>query len=666
MMKRGAIDYLVKDVEFLQLVPEVVRRALVQLERDRKLAAAEEALRRSESNLAKAQEIAHLGSYELHVLPSGQNYYSEEIYRILGVDPASPPTTGPDPIAARVHPDDLVSYRETLHRAMREGAPFRLEYRVIRPDASIRYVQSVAEPIVGKDGNAIRLVGTLLDITERKRAELHQQVQFATTRGLAESATLTDAAPVVLRAICQTLDWDHGEFWRVDGRTGALRCIETWARTRSRADAHDFGPELPRHVQQLVAPFWSSDLRREQRFKGVTRGRVHAAAGVPVLQGADMLGVVALYSFEVRPADPGLLRLFMALGAQLGQFLERTRAEEALRKEHAFTSAILDTSAALVVVLDRAGRIVRFNRACERTTGFAAAEVLGRFAWDLFVPPEEVTAARAGFAGAVDQYPSRNESYWVTRQGGKRLVAWSNSSLADEEGAVEYVISIGIDITERRRLEQEILQISDMEQRRIGQDLHDGLCQHLAATELMGEILEQKVARKSKEDARRVAEITRQVREAISQTRLLARGLSPVVLESQGLMSALEELCDYTQRMFRTACDFRCPTPVLIEDHTAATHLYRIAQEAVSNAIRHGKARHITIVLEQPADRITLRIQDDGSGLPEDLGKAKGMGLRIMQYRAAMIGGFLTIERAAGGGTRVSCSRPARPQERAV
>src|SRR5206468_4252280 len=139
-----------------------------------------------------------------------------------------------------------------------------------------------------------------------------------------------------------------------------------------------------------------------------------------------------------------------------------------------------------------------------------------------------------------------------------------------------------------------------------------------------------------------------QVREAILQTRLVARGLSPVVLESEGLMSALQELADYTERMFRVACHFQCQAPVLVDDHAIATHLYRIAQEAISNAIRHGRASRLRICLEESNQQITLEIRDNGAGLPKDLTRAKGMGLRIMGYRATMVGGTLTVQNAPG------------------
>lgn len=206
-------------------------------------------------------------------------------------------------------------------------------------------------------------------------------------------------------------------------------------------------------------------------------------------------------------------------------------------------------------------------------------------------------------------------------------------------------------------LEKALLQISEREQRRIGQDLHDGLGQYLAGIELMSQVLEQNLASKRlKAEASRAGDIARHVREAISQARLLARGLSPVVLESGGLMSALQELATSTERMFRVSCAFICAPPVLIHDHTVATHLYRIAQEAVSNAIKHGRSRRVEIHLTGVDGQIVLKVKDDGTGIPDVLPETRGMGLSIMQYRAGVIGAELSVARDPGGGTAVTCS----------
>jgi two-component system CheB/CheR fusion protein len=214
------------------------------------------------------------------------------------------------------------------------------------------------------------------------------------------------------------------------------------------------------------------------------------------------------------------------------------------------------------------------------------------------------------------------------------------------------------DITERKRLEKEILEISEREQRRIGQDLHDGLCQHLAGIEMLGQVLAQKLGPKSKAHAQRADQIAAAVREAISQTRLLARGLSPVTLESEGLMSALAELALNTEKLFGRRCRFHCPTEVRFDNHAAATHLFRITQEAVSNALKHGRAKNIEIGLREDAHQLHLRVVDDGIGFPANFTRGKGMGLRIMQSRIGMVGGQLTLERNSGAGTAVLITAP--------
>lgn len=241
---------------------------------------------------------------------------------------------------------------------------------------------------------------------------------------------------------------------------------------------------------------------------------------------------------------------------------------------------------------------------------------------------------------------------------GRRWVEWRVGPVRDKAGRTTHWLVILRDITERKRLEREILEINDRVQQRIGQDLHDGLCQHLAGIELMSQVLEQKIAAKSRTDAARVGEIAGHVRDAISQTRLLARGLSPITLESEGLMSGLKELASNTEKIFRVACRWICPEPVLVDDQAVATHLFRIAQEAVSNAIKHGKAKHICLRLDRQGAGLVLRVKDDGRGLIPAAPDAKGMGLRIMRSRAGLIGGAVTVENVPAGGVEVTCSVP--------
>jgi len=214
------------------------------------------------------------------------------------------------------------------------------------------------------------------------------------------------------------------------------------------------------------------------------------------------------------------------------------------------------------------------------------------------------------------------------------------------------------EMAERERLEGEILKISEREQRRIGHDLHDNLCQHLTATALAGQVLNEKLAAKSLPEAADADNIVGLVEEGITMARTLARGLSPVEMEADGLMDAFKELAAGLTARSGVQCKFELEAPVLIHDDTTATHLYRIAQEAVSNAIRHGKAKQIVISLSERSGLVELTVEDNGLGLPNGWSKGDGLGTRIMAHRAAMMGGTLSLNSVPTGGTIVICSLP--------
>ena len=334
-------------------------------------------------------------------------------------------------------------------------------------------------------------------------------------------------------------------------------------------------------------------------------------------------------------------------------------AEAALQEERNFVSAILNTVGTLIMVLDVDGRVVQFNQACEQITSHKFEEVKGASAWELFPVAEERQQFQHACAELLDGgLPPKFEAHWATGDGGRRLISWSGTGLADAHGCIRHIIATGIDVTESKRLENAILDISAREQRRIGQDLHDGLGQHLTGIAFMSKVLEQKLADQALPESHAATKIVTLVNEAIHKTRELSRGLLPVVADALGLMSALEHYASEVEDLFGVECRFECDRPVLIHDDAVANHLYRIAQESVNNAIKHGHANHIRIDLSPLIDAgdegISLSITDDGVGLPDDGASSAGMGLRIMNYRAKTMGGILRVQRSLQGGTAVT------------
>jgi signal transduction histidine kinase len=227
-----------------------------------------------------------------------------------------------------------------------------------------------------------------------------------------------------------------------------------------------------------------------------------------------------------------------------------------------------------------------------------------------------------------------------------------------EARVVERTRALTREMAERQRLEEEILKVSEREQRRIGHDLHDSLCQHLTATALAGQVLVERLAAKSLPESADAGKVVELVEEGIDLARNLARGLYPVEMDAEGLMSAFQQLAGNITKGAKVRCVFECDKPVLIHNDAAATHLYRITQEAVRNAIAHGKPKRIGINLSEDNALVKLTIEDDGVGLPEESQPTDGLGVRIMAHRAAMIGGTFALEPAPTGGTIITCSLP--------
>ena len=273
---------------------------------------------------------------------------------------------------------------------------------------------------------------------------------------------------------------------------------------------------------------------------------------------------------------------------------------------------------------------------------------------DLNALPERIVMAQRARALRGDR------SYFVfphrLASGAVRTVEVHSSPIRNNGRLL--LFSIIHDITERKLLEQQILDISEQERQRLGQDLHDSLGGQLTGVALMSKALAQRLKAKSIPETEVAEEVVRCLNDSISQTRAIAHGLCPVELSRAGLLSALREFASDVQRRFHISCRFQTDKGILIVNPSVASHLFRIVQEAVHNGIRHGAARNLDIRLAKTGSQITLEIQDDGTGLPARLAEGKGMGLRTMRYRADNIGAEFTVNRAEGGGTVVSCLLP--------
>ena len=216
------------------------------------------------------------------------------------------------------------------------------------------------------------------------------------------------------------------------------------------------------------------------------------------------------------------------------------------------------------------------------------------------------------------------------------------------------------EIADRERLEKNILEISERERRSIGHDLHDGLSQHLTGTAITAQLLADRLQDRAAEETADARKIVGLVKSAIEQTRRMAKGLLLADIDAEGLPNALFEFCATTTEQFRVTCTFVNQATTLSFPHVngVANHLFRIAQEAVRNAVRHGGAKWVEVRLHSRDNRLRLSIEDDGSGLPPISRRGEGLGLRIMVHRAKMIGAAFAIERAASGGTIVQCTLP--------
>lgn len=334
---------------------------------------------------------------------------------------------------------------------------------------------------------------------------------------------------------------------------------------------------------------------------------------------------------------------------------ERKRVEAALRGSEERYRSLLEVSPGAIFI-SRNNRFVFANRAGLWLFGATRAQqVIGKSVFD-FAPPEchDAMRRRSRQMLALGRPAPIFEEKVLRLDGTVRDVEGAAFPFPDQGGVSIQVVMH--DIAQSKLLERGILNAVEQEQKRMGRDLHDGLCQLLTATKFKMTLLEHKLARKSLVEASEARALETEINQAIVQAHGLAQGLNPVKLVARGLMTALEELAASVETAFQVRCVCSFPKPVPVRDHTMANHLYRIAQEAVQNAVKHGKPKTIRIALKEMARWVELSVEDDGVGFPRKPRRRKaGMGVQNMQARAGIIGAALDIRPGKQGGTRVTC-----------
>ncbi len=365
-----------------------------------------------------------------------------------------------------------------------------------------------------------------------------------------------------------------------------------------------------------------------------------------VLWATGALGVIVLAAFA------WVVILRRRVQKQTHIIREKLQVEAALKARY---ENLFENANDMVFTCDFAGRITSINQTGEHLLRRQREEIIMKKLVD-FVADEQRQAVAQWFE-QVTQNVEMSPAEWDFIDGlGQRIRLEIGTRIVQQEKMTVEIEGIARDITERKRLEKEILEISNREQQRIGHDLHDGVCQQLAAIAYRVDILADQLQEKEFSEASEAERIGGLVNDAISQTRGVARGLFPVHLEESGLVFALEDLATNAANLFKIRCDLSCDEPAPALDNAATAHLFYIAQEAVTNAVKHGKATHVTISLTHLDGHYALNIQDDGTGFKATNGTTKGMGIRIMHYRAQTIGATLDLKSSPVGGTRVTCT----------
>jgi PAS domain S-box-containing protein len=587
---------------------------------------AEEALRASETRLNALVANALEGS--MIVDREGViRYGSPAFLPVLGYRPEEVVSRN---IQEFMHPDELkVSLPGFFRVAATPGAASPRELRIRHKDGAWRTIEGRATNHM----DTPHIQGVLInfrDVTARRLAEDHLIESERLYRALVET---TNTGYVVVDGEGRVVD-ANAEYVRLTGR----RSLDD---IRGRSVVGWTAPEDQERNARAVADCFATGCVRDLEVSYTDReGR-----RTPIEINATV----------VKMGDKPLI---MTLCRDITQ---RRQAEAALRRSEANLAEAERLAGIGSVSHDlRTGRVYR-SEGIHRIFGAGKEEMpdVG-LSFLPFVHEEDREKVQAAVRWTMESGTPLVEEYRIRRpDGAERVVHAEGEVVKDAEGRPQRFFAWLQDITERRALEDKLLQISDREKRNIGHDLHDDLGQQLTGIALLGRALQERLAGQSSPEAPAMAGLLKHVDDALARVREMSRGLQSVPPRPEGLIDALSGLASHVSSTARVSCTIQADRNIGIRDPDVANHLYRIAQEAVSNAVRHGSPKEIVISLSERPEGLTLSVADDGAGLLDAAKKESGMGLDIMRHRASLIHGTLTVSSQSGEGTQIICRIPA-------
>ena len=542
--------------------------------------------------------------------------------------------------------DDQDAVRE-LARAVEAGEATQVVLRNYRKSGELFYNELFITPVRDPEGRLVHFVGVQNNVTERVRA----RQDAVENEGLFRA--FFDGTPLLMGVVepdRDALDQDTLRVVAANDRAADVFGLEP-------------GGALEPGGRELA----------ELGFTAGERERWRRAVDACAEEG-ETVSFDTVHPWDTSPTDDGARHLRVTVGRIAGapsggplySFIgEDTTDQRRGERQRRLLSAAVEQAAEAIVVTDAevdppGPRILYANRAHERIFGYPVAEVIGRSPRMYQGPATDRVALDRIRAALRAGEPVETETVNYRKDGTPFVLRWEIAPVRDPAGRIVNWVGTQRDVTERRRLEAEVLEIAAMEQERIARDLHDGLGQVMTGASFVVEALRAQLAAAGHDalaaDAERAGEL---IGQALSQARAIARGLSPIDVEPTGLMTALAGLAGDAEAAHGLSATFTYDAPALVRSRENAADLYRIAQEALSNAARHAKAETVRIAIAHRDEGVVLSVRDDGRGIaPDALDGGRGLGLRSMRARAERLGGTLAIEPAEGGGTRVSVTFP--------